>query len=163
MARKCIDTVEQLGVPGWRKSKSWRKALKILMRAVGKSSSGGGDKEERVKKSTASYLKKSRALSRKVSDVLLHYTPDSPLETARLEALSYFHQMLVKHIDLVERRLVKGQSIPHQEKVFSIFQPYAEMIKKGKLRPSIEIGKKLAITTDQYHLIIELTFPTYKL
>lgn len=40
-ARKCIDTVGQLGVPDWRKSKSWRKTLKILMRAVGRTSCGG--------------------------------------------------------------------------------------------------------------------------
>lgn len=155
-ARKCIDTVEQLDMPGWRKGKSWRKTLKSLMRAVGRtSSSGGRNKEERVKKAAASYLKKARALSRKVNDVLLHDAPDGPVETARLEALHYFHQMLVKHIDLIERRLLRGETIPHQQKVFSIFQPYAEMIKKGKLRPSIEIGKKLAVTTDQYHLIID--------
>jgi hypothetical protein len=155
-ARKCIDTAEQLGVPGWRKGKSWRKALKSLMRAVGRTSSGGGkNKEERVKKATSSYLKKAQALSQKVSDVLLHYVPDGPLEMAHLEALRYFYRMLVKHIDLLERRLIKGQTIPHQEKIFSIFQPYAELIKKGKLRPSIEIGKKLAITTDHYHLIID--------
>jgi len=29
------------------------------------------------------------------------------------------------------------------------------MIKKGKLHPSVEIGKKLAITTDQHHLIVD--------
>lgn len=155
-ARKCIDTVEQLGVPGWRKSKSWRKALKSLMRAVGRtSSSGGKNKEERVKKAAVGYLRKARALEGKVAGVLLSHRPNGPLEVARLEALHYFYAMLTKHIDLLERRLIKGQTIPHQEKVFSIFQPYAEMIKKGKLRPSIEIGKKLAVTTDQYHLIID--------
>jgi hypothetical protein len=39
--------------------------------------------------------------------------------------------------------------------VFSIFRPYAEMIKKGKLHPNVEIGKKLAVTTDQYNLIVD--------
>jgi transposase, IS5 family len=156
MARKCIDTVGYLAIPGWRKSKSWRKALKGLMRAVGKSSSGGGkNKEERVKNATESYLKKARVLAVKVAAVLLEYMPNNPVEVARLENLRYFHGMLVKHIDLLERRLIKEESVPHHEKVFSIFQPYTEMIKKGKLRPSIEIGKKLAITTDQYHMIID--------
>ena len=67
----------------------------------------------------------------------------------------YYHEMLTKHIDLLERRLIDGETIPHEDKVFSIFQPYAEMIKKGKLHPNVEIGRKLAITTDQYHLIID--------
>ena len=42
---------------------------------------------------------------------------------------------------------------PKQPKVistrllFSIFETYNEWIKKGKSRPSVELGKKLAITT----------------
>lgn len=155
-ARKCIDIAAQLKIPGWRKSKSWRAELKGLMRAVGKSSTGGGkNKEERVKKATLAYLKKSTTLKKKTAHVLSTYKAATPVEMVRLELLGYFHQMLLKHIDLLERRLLKGESIPHQEKVFSIFQPYTEMIKKGKLRPNVEIGKKLAVTTDQYHLIVD--------
>ncbi|MCF6351660.1 MAG: transposase, partial [Cyclobacteriaceae bacterium] len=67
----------------------------------------------------------------------------------------YYEKMLIKHIDLVDRRLLKGEVIPHQEKIFSIFQNYTEFIKKGKLRPNVEIGKKTAITTDQFDLIVD--------
>src|SRR5690606_35151127 len=91
----------------------------------------------------------------KVIGVLTGFTPEKVADAARLELLRYFHGMLARHIDLLERRLVKGETIPHGEKVFSIFQPYTELIKKGKLRPNVEIGKKLAITTDQYHLIVD--------
>ena len=44
--------------------------------------------------------------------------------------LEYYNNMLIKHIDLLERRLLKGEKIPHEEKLFSIFQPFVEMIKK---------------------------------
>lgn len=63
--------------------------------------------------------------------------------------------MLDKHIALVERRLIKGEKIPHQEKIFSLFEQYTEWITKGKSRPNVELGKKLSITTDQYGLIID--------
>jgi hypothetical protein len=63
--------------------------------------------------------------------------------------------MLEKHIDLLERRIVKQEIIPQSEKLFSIFLPFTEFINKGKKNPSVEIGKKLFITTDQYHLIID--------
>jgi Transposase DDE domain. len=39
--------------------------------------------------------------------------------------------------------------------MFSIFETYTEWITKGKLNPSVELGKKLAITTDQFNLIID--------
>ena len=67
--------------------------------------------------------------------------------------VEWFHQMLDKHIDLLERRIIKGEAIPHEEKVFSIFQPYTEWINKGKR--NVEIGKKVFVTTDQYHLIVD--------
>jgi IS5 family transposase len=64
-------------------------------------------------------------------------------------------QLLLKHIDLVTRRIINGETIPHEEKMFSIFETYTEWIKKGKSRPSVELGKKLAITTDQFDLIVD--------
>ena len=69
--------------------------------------------------------------------------------------LSRYMQLLEKHIGLLERRLIKGEHIPHEEKVFSIFEDYTEWITKGKLNPNVELGKKLAITTDQYNLIVD--------
>ena len=154
-ARKCIELAGRIDIPGWRKSRSWQKELKGLMREVGKTStSGGPNKEERVKKATSAYLKKAKALQRKVEEAFDHHTQDLR-QAATMEELRYFYDMLVKHIDLVDRRLLKGEKIPHQEKIFSVFQSYTEMIKKGKLHPSVEIGKKLAITTDQYHLIVD--------
>lgn len=155
-ARKCIDIVEKLQMPGWRKAGEWRKRLKGLMRAVGKTSSGGGkNKADRIKDAAQKYLTKARALDRKVSNDLVLYAPEDNTGMARIVQLQYYRQMLNKHIDLLERRLIKQETIPHAEKVFSIFQTYTEMIKKGKMHPSVEIGKKLAITTDQYHLIVD--------
>jgi len=64
-------------------------------------------------------------------------------------------ELLEKHIDLLERRVIKGEQIPHEEKMFSIFEEYTEWVTKGKLRPNVELGKKLAITTDQFNLIVD--------
>ena len=126
------------------------------MRAVGKaSSSGGKGKEQRVKRAVRYYLSKARALQDKlerskedlptgdIMDVLIHLELDRYMD------------LLDKHIDLLERRVIKGEKIPHEEKVFSIFEEYTEWITKGKSHPNVELGKMLAITTDQYNLIID--------
>jgi len=120
-ARKCLDLANKLEVPGWRKTKSWRKELKGLMRRVGKSSSGGGkNKEERVKKATSAYLKKAAALNKKVGEVLISYTATNSFQIIWIEELRYFYDMLNKHTDLLNRRLIKGETIPHQEKVLEV-------------------------------------------
>ncbi|NOR33633.1 MAG: ISNCY family transposase [Bacteroidales bacterium] len=160
-ARKCLDMVDKFmekypQVPGWRKKHDWYRHLKNSMRAVGKASlSGGKDKEQRVKQSVRYYLSKARALQDKlerskedlptgdIMDVLIHLELDRYMD------------LLGKHIDLLERRVIKGEKIPHDEKIFSIFEEYTEWITKGKSHPNVELGKMLAITTDQYNLIID--------
>ena len=69
--------------------------------------------------------------------------------------LERYMAFLDKFIDLLERRVIKGEQIPHEEKMFSIFEEYTEWITKGKMHPNVELGKKLAITTDQYNLIVD--------
>jgi len=69
--------------------------------------------------------------------------------------LERFMQLFHKHIDLVERRIIKGEEIAHEEKMFSIFEQYTEWVTKGKMRPNLELGKKVAITTDQFNLIVD--------
>jgi IS5 family transposase len=72
-----------------------------------------------------------------------------------LQALDHYKKLIIKHIDLLDRRIIQGEKIPHEEKLFSIFEPYTERVNKGKRRPSVELGKKVSITTDQFHLIVD--------
>ena len=74
--------------------------------------------------------------------------------------LERFIELMDKHIELVDRRLLKGEKIPHEEKLFSIFETYTEWVNKGKSRPNVELGKKLSITTDQNNLIIDYEIMT---
>lgn len=153
--RKSIETIKKLNIPGWRKSKSWIKSLKGLMRELGKiSSNGGKNKTKRLEQAVKKYLQKGKVLIRKIQETL-KYDYKTMKELELLLDLSYYNKMLKKHIDLVERRLLKEEKIPHSEKIFSIFQPFVEMIKKGKTRPNVEIGKKVVITTDQNNLIVD--------
>ena len=154
--RKCIDLSVKFEAPGWRKSKDWYRVIKGFMRKAGKiSACGGANQAERLNEAVTDYLRKAGALERKISEILNGYPSIEPWQMAVLFELDYYHQMLIKHIDLVDRRLLKGETIPHQEKVFSVFQPYTEFIKKGHLRPNVEIGKKLVVTTDQYDLLAD--------
>ena len=141
---------------GWRKSHDWYASLKNLSRAVGQASaSGGKGKSERILQASNLYVTKANALSHKINidkqDLPIKDIPD----LAKALELDRFVELLDKHIDLVERRLIKGEKIPHEEKLFSLFEQYTEWITKGKSRPSVELGKKLSITTDQFGLIID--------
>jgi len=160
-ARKCLDMVDKFlkkypEVQGWRKMRDWYRQLKNSMRAVGKaSSSGGKGKEQRVKQAVRYYLSKARALQDKLKASKETFPQRDIPDLLIMLALEQYMDFLDKHIDLLERRKIKGEQIPHDEKMFSIFEEYTEWITKGKLHPNVELGKKLVITTDQYNLIVD--------
>ena len=155
-ARKCIELSVHSGADGWRKAKHWKRELKGFTRQIGRVSAGGGkNKATRLLAAVTACLSKAGDLAMKVKATLDSCKFETIQQLCLLVELEYYHSMLNKQIDLVDRRLLKGEEIPHQEKVFSIFQPYTEWIQKGKLRPNVEIGKKLFVTTDQYNLIVD--------
>jgi hypothetical protein len=137
----------------WRKAKDWRRQLKNLQRTASQIvHRGGPNKEARVKSAVREYLAVGRELSIKVQASLLGLC-DQAVDANRWERLAYFHAMLDQHLNLVERRLLKGETIPAHEKVFSLFEPHTEWIQKGKQRPNVELGHRLLVATDQHQII----------
>ena len=61
---------------------------------------------------------------------------------------------LDNQIDLVNRRILNGETISHSEKVFSLFETYTEWLQRGKAGKRQELGLKLAIAVDQFGFIL---------
>jgi hypothetical protein len=64
-----------------------------------------------------------------------------------------YNNYILQFTDQIDRRLIKKEIIPSEEKVFSIFEEHTEWINKGKRNP--ELGNSVLITTNQYHLIMD--------
>jgi hypothetical protein len=163
--RKCVDLIvkyrDRLGyaLPGWRKAKDWRRQLKACERLASHTVyRGGSNKDACVQRAVRDYLAVGCALCAKVQASLLGLC-EQPVDAAHWEALAYFHRMLDKHLDLVERRLLKKETIAAHEKVFSLFEPHTEWIQKGKQRPNVELGHRLLIATDQHQVIQDYAVP----
>jgi transposase, IS5 family len=159
--RKCLDTVEKLQkivfVKGWRKIKNIRKMLKSLFRATSHKVFRGKD-EQQKKEYVKQYLHQARLLEARVAELIK--TPPlaigkETLLAAVIEVLEKYKKYVTKFTDQVERRLLKGETIPVEEKVYSIFEEHTEWITKGKLNNKVELGHLLLITTNQYQFIVD--------
>lgn len=143
---------------GWRKSKDWRKRIKRLYRICSRSiSSGGRNKQEHVSAAVTEYLELAGVLDKKIREFILDlqiHAALSPLNMAKLLALDYFHAMMARHIDLVERRLLKGEKIRQDEKVYSLFEPHTEWISKGKAGVPVELGHNILVASDRAGFIV---------
>ena len=78
----------------------------------------------------------------------------NPLELARKIEIDGFIRHAARQIDQIKRRVIDGQTIPHAEKVFSIFEPHTEWISKGKAGVPVELGVKVCILEDQHQFIL---------
>ncbi len=98
------------------------KRVKRQFRKYKRSKSGGKNKQRRLNFAVSAYLELATSLTKKVGEFKATFQGYSVSEMSLLASLDYFHQMLDKHMDLVARRLINGEQIPHCEKVFSLFQ-----------------------------------------
>lgn len=161
-SRKCLDIMKYFithnKIEGWRKVNDWRSKIKSSLRSTGKAcASTSKNKDILVKKEVEEYLRLVRELNQKVTKTAISLTRSLVGDLKLLEKLvelSCFQEMVIKHIDLVERRLIKGQTIPSNEKIYSIFESHTEWISKGKMHKKVELGHRVLIATDQYHFIL---------
>ena len=65
-----------------------------------------------------------------------------------------FMQHADRQIDQIKRRVIEGDVIAHEDKVFSIFEPHTEWISKGKAGVPVELGVKVCILEDQHPFIL---------
>lgn len=162
-ARKCLELVSQIGkelprqLAGWRKYKAWRKQLKAGYHRAAQRCQGNGKNTPAGLKAVMDYLSPADALCAKLNESLQFIgsvSGSANFNLTKYNELLYFKEHLAKHIDLVRRRLIWQQDIPHAEKIFSLFEPYTEWIKKGKTRVAAELGLRIAIASDQYGFIV---------
>lgn len=59
--------------------------------------------------------------------------------------LNGFRQLGMKVVDQARRRVLEGEKVPNDEKLFSIFEPHTELLKRGKAGKPIEFGHMIAI------------------
>ena len=58
-------------------------------------------------------------------------------------------------IDQARRRVLDGEQVPNAEKIYSIFEPHTDLIKRGKVRTPIEFGHKVFLAESAQGLITQ--------
>jgi IS5 family transposase len=64
---------------------------------------------------------------------------------ALVEEIAHFQPLAQRVIDQARRRVLEGQSVPNEEKLFSLFEPHTELLKRGKAGKDLEFGHMIQI------------------
>jgi len=152
----------QAGLPGWRKSdyllkktkKLFRKA-QLMKRSTSKNKEKKAKREKLIIAAHLAYLDLAEDIINKIKKTLLEvFSPADIVVQLKIQQIQEYIAHAERQIDQIRRRVVKGESIPHHEKVFSIFQEHTEWISKGKAGVSQELGLRVCIVKDQFGFIL---------
>jgi len=62
-----------------------------------------------------------------------------------IDQLEHFGRLGWRVAEQSRRRVIHGESVPNEEKLFSIFEPHTELLKRGKAGKAIEFGHMIFI------------------
>ena len=166
--RKVITLTAQwcddLGLTDWRQHDYNVRNVKRLMRAAQNKKRSKATSPERAQKNEAliiaahqqyltlaqTYLDKARQTLALIEQQGLADVVD----LVRKFEIEGFMAHADRQIDQIHRRVILGEVIAHDEKVFSIFEPHTEWISKGKAGIPVELGVKVCIVEDQHQFIL---------
>jgi len=133
--------------------KAMRK-LQKLRRSKSKNEKTAAKRSLEIKNQCNSYLEICQHNISKVKGIK-HYILENNL--GGIESFSNIDQF-VNHadrfMDQIRRRIINEESIPHEEKVFSVFEEHTEWISKGKAGVPVELGLRVAIVECQFGFIL---------
>jgi len=166
--RKVITLTAQwcddLGRTDWRQHAYNVNHVKRLLRSAQNKKRSKATSAARVEQNEAlivtahqHYLKVAQAYLDKARQTLnlieAQGLPDLNALARKLE-IEKFMVHADRQIDQIHRRVILGEVIAPEEKVFSIFEPHTEWISKGKAGVPVELGVKVCILEDQYQFIL---------
>ena len=69
--------------------------------------------------------------------------------------IGYFCHLGDRVIDQARRRVLFGEQVATDEKIYSIFEPHTDLIKRGKVRTPVEFGHKVFLAESAQGLITQ--------
>lgn len=158
------DLCVPYGISDWRQYVHNVKQLKRLMRTAQNKKRARAKSEEQKKKLDAliigahqEYIDVAQKYLNKACHTLntIEIQGFASMSDALLaESIRIFINHGIRQINQIERRVICGEMIPHNEKVFSLFQPHTEWVMKGKAGVPVELGVKVCVMEDQYQFIL---------
>jgi transposase, IS5 family len=145
------------GVPGFtNRTRSARRRMHEIQRMTAKER-----QEQLVPKyraliyTTGQVVENARQVLKKTEQVRsIDLMTDVAIKTLRSE-IDHYCGLGERVIDQARRRVLDGEQVPNEQKLFSIFETHTDLIKRGKILKPVEFGHKVFIAESARGLITQ--------
>ena len=166
--RKVISLIaiicSEIGITAWRQShhnilkvKRLLRGIQKLKRSTSKDEAKIAQRDKFIVREHQNYIDVCQGYVLKAKEtirILRELGVLSLSQDLRLYAVEEYIRHAERQIDQIRRRVVFDEKIPHEEKVFSIFESHTEWISKGKAGVPQELGLSVCVLKDQYGFIL---------
>jgi IS5 family transposase len=138
---------EELGFDSWRQAPHLLRKVKRLFRVVQKLREKNKNRNVSAEclAATRNYIDTVAPILQRALDSIRPYRRIDGWPEHMVEQIDSFCGHGRTLIAQIERRCFNNETIPHEEKIFSLFEPHTEWISKGKAGISQELGLRVAI------------------
>ena len=104
---------------------------------------------------TEQVVANARAVVQKTEGFQAHNLKDDLVLDQWRKQIREFCQLADRVVDQTRRRVLRGEQVPSQQKVYSIFEPHTDLIKRGKVQKPVEFGHKVFLAESAQGLITD--------
>ena len=153
----CVVLAREYNVDGWRQHGHLLKRTKNLNRAINRIAAKKGPRyKARMKPLYRELLQKSALVTQRARELCVAVGQPEPNNTDMfgpntLQALIVRTERVT---DTATRRVLKGETVPNSDKLFSICESHSHWFKRGKASQPIQFGRQVLVFEDAVGFIV---------
>lgn len=163
--RKVITLIAALcsicGISDWVQYKHHKREIKkaarkaqLTKRSKSKDEAAQQEQDKQIVKAYQDYINIVLLYINKALETISKIDHTDIIAKAAIPEIRMYLNYAMLEIEQMRRRVVDGEVIPNDEKIFSVFEEHTEWISKGKAGVPFELGLKVCIIEDQHGFIL---------
>jgi len=148
----CTALSQDFTVTGWRQHEHLLKKVKQTARQISRISVRKGNKyQERLAKQYRKLLARATKILTRAKETCQSLENQCPLDLTaifRIAEIKVFIERTEHVCGTARRRVLEGESVPNEEKLFSIFEPHTQLYKRGKAGQPVQFGRLVLVYED---------------
>lgn len=145
----CVELSDILEEPGWRQSKHLLKRAKRLARVISQVSASKSPKAKDALPAAYTQLLDFTNMLLERAKRLENMAPKGLRTQLLVDQLRHWIDLTEKVCSNARRRVLLGESVPNDEKLFSLFETHTQLYRRGKAGVPNQFGRLLLVMEDK--------------
>ena len=155
----CVILSGTFSTIGWRQHEHLFKKIRRTARQISRVSlRKGGSPKKRLEKQYRILLRRTEKILERAKELCKTVEKQHKVDVGgigQVAAIKEFIELTEHVCNTARRRVLEGENVPNEEKLFSIFEPHTQLYKRGKAGEPLQFGRLVLVYEDGAGFITE--------